>query len=1523
MDRKNIEDIFTLTPVQEGMLFHYIKEQDSPGELYLEQLRLVISGELKAPLFEQAWQCLVTGNPMLRTVFRWHEIKTPHQLVLKQHTPEMYFLEPPGNTPDTMEWLAEVEQQDRQRSFNLENVPFRITLCQLENMRWAAIITYHHILFDGWSIGVLLREFLTIYQELLSGQQPSIPAKTRFKEYVQWLRVRDKAAQATFWRHYLEGFDTRTGLPVVPLERPPEPGTGRCRVNFEDGLNERLEEFARERKVTPSALLYTGWGLLLQKYNNSKDVMYGTTISGRSARLKGIEDMVGLFINTIPLRVTTRSGQSLIALAADVHHSLQQREDHEATSLVDIKTYSSMEGSRELFDSIVAIDNYPLDAVLTESGGSINLESYYMFEISNYDLTVCVDIFDHISVFFIYNRALFEESHIRRLAAHYSALVEALMAKPDTLVGHLEIVGEEEKYHLVYELNRSSKPSRYPFEKTIHYLVEEQVERTPGATAMVFGQRSIDYQTVNARANQLARYLRNKGVGHETVVALIGEFSFEMAIGMLAILKSGGSYCPLIPTYPLDRVQYILQDSGAGLMLSQIDFKEQYPDAVFNGDIVDIRLVNESVYNGETENLIDITEGSGLAFVLYTSGSTGKPKGVMVEHRHVNNLLWWFVQVYHLKPGDSVLQLTDYTFDPHLEDIFATWQFGGVLHVITRQQLNEVEPLRDYIRKNNVNVVNCVPAYLKELLAGKEKLDSLKVVISGGDRLSDPLKDQLLDDGYALYNHYGLIETTVDVLISKCAYDQPASVGWAMANNTVYILDDDWNLMPQGTAGEITISGDSVVRGYMNNPELTHERYRNDPFIPGKRMIRTRDLGRMRPDGTAEILDRMDNQIKIRGFRIEPGEIESRLVGHPDIREAVVLAVKDSDGEPHLCAYIIPLDTLETLPDTGSIRTWLSKHLPDYMVPQLMVFIEKVPLTPLGKVNRKALPSPFDVMLEHSHFTAPTTRTEKQLAAIWAEVLGIDIEKISVHDDFFDIGGHSLKATVLLNRIRKSFNVQIPLRTIFSQPTIKAFAASIERAGTGGQDAILPVERREYYPQSSAQKRMFIVNRMKDKTDISDNAVEMILIEGKLDPADLERTFRGLMERHEALRTSFHLLESQPIQHIHDARDIDFTFRRIEASEDGLDEVIDDFIKPFDLSAAPLMRLGLIRLEPEKHLLLFDMHHILTDGITTGILADEFVRLYYKEELPPLTIQYSDYTMWHNRYLLSSEVKKQEEFWLSVYAEKPPQLNLSTDFPRPLIQNFEGDFITFQFDPELTAAVNRLVSQSESTVYIVLLAIYGILLAKYGGQDDLAVGTPVAGRQHADLEKIMGLFVNTLAMRLRPWRDIPFCNYLDNVKQHVLSAFENQDYPFEDLVSRLEIPRDAARAPLFDTMFVVQNADVNPDKHDDDPYNFMRDLRFSPYPYKERITQFDIITHVFERSDRITFKLRYCVKLFKKETIQRFSRHLVQIAEEVTDQPDLLLADIRMFSDEEQAGLIDTSGSEHLKQMEESIDFDF
>ncbi|MCB2298641.1 non-ribosomal peptide synthetase, partial [Clostridium tagluense] len=1000
-------------------------------------------------------------------------------------------------------------------------------------------------------------------------------------------------------------------------------------------------------------ILLSGVNYILHSYSRCSDVIIG---------VPKIKDNINKtnYNKIIPLRTYINEEYTfkefLIKTTKDVKE-LYQFANFPLDKVVEQLESGNLADLNDLLKTIVLLSNIHEEKSLENTDG---------------DILFCFNFKDgYLELNLEYNFNLFSEEYIEQIVQCLFCYLENVMKNPNVKLLDIEILNEEEKRKLLYEFNNTY--ADYPKDKTIHELFEEQVERTPDNIAVVFEDTQLTYRELNAKSNQLAGLLRSKGVQADSIVGIMVERSFEMIIGIMGILKAGGAYLPIDPNYPQDRKKYMLENSNAKILLIQEHFMEIVS---YEGEI--INLDDEGIYKNSVQNMDNISGANKLAYVIYTSGSTGKPKGVMIEHKSIINRLNWMQKKYPLAEEDVILQKTTYAFDVSVWELLWWSLVGAKVKMLPQGAEKDPTIILENIKSEKVTVIHFVPSmlsvFMEHVLSDDcyDDISTLRYVFASGEVLkkehSDIFNEMIKDrNNIELVNLYGPTEAAVDVTYYDCkseSYTGIIPIGKPIDNISIYVVDKAHKMIPVGVAGELCISGVGLARGYLNNLELTAEKFVENPFVSGDKMYKTGDLARWLADGNIEFIGRIDHQVKIRGFRIELGEIESQLLAHELVKEAVVIDKEDEDGNKYLCAYIVSEEELKV----SELREHLSRTLPEYMVPSCFIQIEKMMLTPNGKVDRKALLELDGTIKTGVEYEAPRNEVEAKLVRVWEEVLGVD--KIGINDNFFELGGHSLKATVLVSRIHKELDVEVSLREVFKKPTIKGISEYIEKTEKSIYSIIEPVEEKEHYEASSAQKRIYMLQQF-DLKSTAYNMPSVMEIEGRLDKQRLESAIEKLIERHESLRTSFKTIDGEIVQRVN--KDIGFRVDYLEKSDKNRDEIIKEFIRSFDLNKAPLLRVGLIKLEEDKHILMFDMHHIISDGVSSGILIKEFVKLYEEKELASLRIQYKDYSHWQNKLLKSEVMKIQEDYWINIFKDEVSILNMPTDYSRPAIQSFEGD----------------------------------------------------------------------------------------------------------------------------------------------------------------------------------------------------------------------------------------------------------
>ncbi|MCP4151899.1 MAG: amino acid adenylation domain-containing protein, partial [bacterium] len=1527
------KDHYQLSSAQKRLFF--LQRMEAGSTVYNINETVMLEGAVDRNKLEETFR---------RVIFRHESLRTSFDIIDEEPVQEIHA---PGDIEFSIEYYEEEAKKYSAettagiikqfiRPFELSHTPLiRIGLIkpgEPEHSRHILILDMHHIIADGTSIRVFEKEFMALY----SGEELE-PPKVQYKDYSEWQNsepVKEEIReQEDYWLKQYVG-----ELPVLNLpydySRPTLQRFEGNREEFTIGVNESraLYTIAGESGATLYMVVSALFYIFLCKLSGSEDIVLGTPTAGR--RHADLEDVIGMFVNTLCIRNRPEGRKTFREFLREVKGVALEafkNQEYPFEELVESVVINRDTARNPIFDVMFVLQNVEVNDV---SLPDLTLSPYpYEHKTAKFDINLeVIEKKDKPHVIFEYSTALFKKETIGRFISYFMQITASVIKNPGQEIYKIDILPEAEKQRLLIDFNQTAV--EYPKDKTIYRLFQQQVEKTPEKEAVrVSGKERVaqvlTYRELNERTNRLARQLRRKGVKANTVVGIMLERSVELIEAIYAVLKSGAAYLPIDPGYPAERIDTMLKQGKASILLTG---RENLEGKNFTGTgenspeiVIPTELTRE--INAESgDNLQPLSAPEDLIYIIFTSGSTGMPKGAGVYQRSFVNLINWYVKDFQLEGEDRNLVMTSFSFDLTQKNFYASLVTGGT---ICLPAVNDFEPstINRDISRHKITWINCTPSMFFQLLDYSEgenysDLESLRYVYLGGEPLSMNMFMKWVESEHCraeIVNTYGPTECT-DISNSHRITDpgsylqRAVPVGKPVYNVHLYVLDSYLQPVPEGVIGELCIGGESVGIGYVNDPAMTKEKFVKGAFFPGepgKRIYRTGDRARWLPDGTVEFIGRIDHQVKIRGFRIEIGEIENRLLSHEQIKEVVVIA-KEGEGDKHLCAYMVlenrvhdpgrePAKTPGI--DISALREYLAETLPDYMLPTYYVPIETIPLNPNGKVDLKAL-AKFQISgFQHQkQYIAPRNKTEEKLVAIWAALLAIDKDRIGIDDGFFQLGGHSLKATQMLARIHKEFNATISLAELFKTPTVKALSAGIQKAAGDEFAAIKPAAEKNYYHMSSSQKRMYVINKA-DSGSTAYNMPVVMTIEGKLEKNKLERVFQQLIMRHESFRTTFEMRDGEAVQIIHNADEIGFGIHYYESAGAGSakEEITEGFLRPFDLSRAPLLRVGVIKTEKNLerttpvNLFMLDMHHIISDGVSFEILTREFMELYAGKELKPLLLQYKDYAEWQNLDKEKERIKKQETYWLEQFAGDLPALNLPMDYPRPAVQSSAGSALFFRISEEETAALKEMALEHGATLFMLFLSLFNSLLSKLTGQEDIIVGTPTAGRGHADLAGIIGMFVNTLGMRNYPGMEKTAVELLENVVKTTLGAFENQDYQLEELVETLGIRRDVSRSSLFDVMFLMQNINV--------PQIEIPGLKLKPSDYENKTAKFDLMLQGMEIHSEMEFMLQYRTTLFKEETIRRYITYFLRIVSAVLKNRGEL-AEIEILSPEEKRQLL-------------------
>ncbi|QBI46968.1 non-ribosomal peptide synthetase [Burkholderia pseudomallei] len=1505
----NVQDIYPLAPLQEGILFHHLMSGES--DPYVLSGVLAFRSREVMERFVSALQQVIDRHDILRTGFFWEGLEQPVQVVQRRATLPVSVVEFDAREGDIVRQL-EARFDSRGYRMDVSRAPLMHVhaACDGEHERWVARVLFHHLSIDHTTLERVIEEARAIGQ----GRAEDLPRPEPFRNFVAQARLGvNEADHEAYFRAKLGDIDE----PTAPFGLLSVQGDGReiaeAARRLKPELSGALRGHARRLGVSAASMMHVAWGLVLSRTTGRQDVVFGTVLFGRMQGGAQSDRSLGLFINTLPVRM--RVAQTGVETSVKgTHAQLAELMRHEHAPLVLAQRCSGVPAQTPLFTSLL---NYryskPKVAAAHIADGIELLDGH---ERTSYPLSMTVD--DHERDFTIVAKVcerIGPQRVCELMELALEQLTRALSANPGGELAELDVLPAAERTQVLHGWNETGRA--YARDACLHQLFEAQVSRTPEAAAVICGDETLSYTDLDARANRLAHYLRGQGVGPDTRVGLALGRGVEMMTGLLAILKAGGAYVPLDPGYASERLRAILDDSRPAIVLADAAGRTALDALAGAPPIADLHADASrwSVLPSTPPRVEGLTPRH-LAYVIYTSGSTGQPKGVMVEHASVVNL-WRALDeaIYRTHPSARRVSLNASIAFDSLVKQWVQLLSGRTLVVVPEPVRFDGRRLLDAIGRDRIDVFDCTPSQLAliEGARGPEDEAYPQVTLVGGEAIGEGMWSELASaSSRTYYNVYGPTECTVDATLARITAEHAPHIGGPLANVRAYVLNERLSPAPVGVRGELYIGGAGVARGYLNRPELTRERFIDDPFVAGGRLYRTGDLARWRTDGSLEYLGRNDFQVKIRGFRIELGEIEAQLAKVAGVREVVVLA-RDSASAVHDSATenAAP-DALSPSPETSTatatatatekrlvayytgdadvvaLRAQAAQHLPSYMVPSAYVRLDAWPLTPNGKLDRRALPAPADDAYARAEYEAPQGAKEEALAAIWRELL--HVERVSRHDNFFELGGHSLLAVQLVSRLRQALSVEVALGTVFDAPVLSALAERLEAENTAVLPPIPLTPRDGRIALSLAQQRLWFLTQLEGVSEAY-HMSGAVRLDGPLNREVLQRALNRIVMRHEALRTCFAREEGEPIQVIQPHADLTVSYHDLREAESirheagNREQRAKDLSQahasaPFDLSRDLPVRVLLLQLADEAHVVQVVMHHIASDGWSVGVFLQELSALYgsfiaeQDDPLAPLPLQYADYAAWQRRWLASGQLEKQGAFWQTNLSGAPTLLELPTDRPRPPKQSHAGASVEVKLGAALSERVKRLSQRHGVTPYMTLLSSWAAVLSRLSGQEEVVIGSPVAGRNRTEVEALIGFFVNTLALRLDLSSEPTVGELLKRTKAQVLSAQAHQDLPFDQVVERVKPPRSTAHPPLFQVMFVWQNMPAGE--------LTIPGLTIRAVETPLQTAQFELTLSLQEAGDDIVGHLNYASALFDESTVRRYVTYWCRLLEGMT-----------------------------------------
>ncbi|HKV91322.1 MAG TPA: amino acid adenylation domain-containing protein, partial [Candidatus Angelobacter sp.] len=1506
----DFEDAYPLSMMQAGMLYH---SEYAPGAgIYHDVVSYRLKLPYERPAFKQAIAELTQRHAVLRTSFDIASFSEPMQLVHRR-------AQVPVEEQDWRSWSSDEQaagvqlfiEQEQLHGFNWKQPPLlRIYIHRLREDVFQCSLSFHHAILDGWSEASLLTELLQTYRQLLQGRALKMPpVKGNYRSYIALERRALASAESRlFWKELLQEHI----VTPVPLKDRVAPGTGPIETSFKVQCANRLVLLAAELSVPLKTILLTAHLKALEYLGGHIDVTTGVALNGRP-ELEGAEEVLGLFLNTVPFRMQLEPG-SWRELVRQTFALEQRIFPHRRFPMPAIR---QLMGGGELFETAFNYTHFHVYNELRDECGDLAEQRSGSARTN----------FDFLANFWMKpgthelggtlqsDNGRLSRKSLETVARYYVRILERIA--DDSLQphhdGHYLSTAEWEQLRCWGGGYQDATG-----DLSVHKLFEQQAARRPDSAALIFDKQTVSYAALNTAANRFARYLGKHGVGTETLVGVCLPRSVEMVVTLLAILKAGGAYVPLDSEYPRERLEFIARDCRLGLIVTSQNLRLALPP-----DVPTIVLEKDkpriAAENGE--NLGIEADANQLVYVMYTSGSTGQPKGAMIVHKAIVKLVW-NTDYAELDPQERILQMAPISFDASTFEIWGALLNGGLL-VIMRPGIPPVEDIASVIEEEQVSVLWLTAPLFHLMVRMMEEnkisnLAGLRQLLAGGDVLNPIFVNKYLKhaNGGRLINGYGPTEaTTFSCCYSTSEWDEengPVPIGRPRTSTYVWIMSSFCQPVPVGAPGELCIGGTGLARGYLNRPELTAERFIPDPCssIPGARMYKTGDNTRWSEQGNVEFLGRMDHQVKIRGFRIEPAEVETVLHRHPYVRDAVVIVQSLADGDKQLVGYVLAKDHEEV--NGRLLREYLAEKLPAYMVPGVVVMVEQLPMTPSGKVDRRQLQAMQDDLTSvQSGYVAPRTAVEEILCGVWEEVLKTG--RVGVNDNFFERGGHSLLGMQMVSRLRTIFSVDLPLRDLFNLPTVAGLAATLDRNHTLTPAArIEPIPRHSALPLSFEQQRLWFLGQFENAKSAY-NIFLPLRLEGDLDAAALERAVREIVRRHEALRTRFIPVESGPAQLIESPEfccwEVIDLSGCVEPEAKARQHIEQEARHAFDLQTGPLLRAGLVRIGEEQNILLLNMHHIISDAWSLGVLRRELRALYTEftggapAYLPELAVQYADFASWQQEHLSGEELDQHLRCWELKLAGMPESLEFTTDRARPAEKGSRGALHAFTVPPEITQELRKLARREGSTFFMTLLAVVQVLMWRYTGQTDVVLGTPVANRRQEELEGLIGFFVNMLVLRTDLSGDPLFLDLLARVRAVALEAYAHQDLPFQKLVDHLAPLRDPSRTPLFQVVFMMLNI------AEGEAHLGLPGVTESAENLQQTLSNYDLAIEATEKEDSCVFLLRYDVELFDAQTIELMGIHLQCLLESVARNPVRQLSQLEWTTAAERKRIAAWSGA--------------
>ena len=1361
---------------------------------------------------------------------------------------------------------------------------FCFKIAKFEDGHGILVFTVHHIIADSWSLGLFAQNLMQEYNKLKNGEE-LLDYGNSYLEYINsensYKQSKKYQLDKEYWEKIFETIPEQASFPSNK-EVNKNINYNSKRQSFRVPFNAKIKNFCEKNKVSNFNFFMAIYSIYLSKISGLDEFVIGTPILNRT-NFKEKQTM-GMFVNTIPVKISLKSDEAFSKfannLSLDILSNLKHQKYSYSQVLEDLRNKNS--NISTLYNIVIS---YQITKAFNKDCGNYTTD-WYPNNYSSNDCTIQITDINDTGEFLIHYDYLsdkYTEDDIINIHNRINFIIEQILNNEEILINAIDIVTPTEKTKILYDFNNTKQS--YLQNKSIIELFEEQVLKTPNNTAIVFGDEKLTYKELNEKANSIGFYLRNQlKVKPNDLVGIIVDRSLELIISIIGVLKAGSAYIPIDPAYPEDRINYMLDCSKSNIILTKQNIKNNIN--VANKVFVDL---DNEIYNNPNKNLEKVNKPDDLIYVIFTSGSTGKPKGVMLTNKNINNFINSITKQLELNDSQTIVSVTTVSFDIFVLESLLPLLNGLKIIIANEEEQTNIELFNKLCLKNNVNIIQTTPSRMELFISNNENylefFKNITKVLIGGEPFSKSLLEKLKKiNNFEIYNMYGPTETAVWSSFKQLTNTDNITIGKPIYNTQFYILNKDLKPLPIGVIGDLYISGDGVSKGYLNRPDLTSNSFIPNPFIQNSIIYKTGDLGKYQENGEIVCLGRSDNQVKLRGLRIELEEIENSIQKNKEIKSCVVIKKTDENNHEFLCAYY----TTNSEIDSSLIRRNLEKNLPKYMIPNYLIELKELPYTPNGKIDRKKLPEPEYKNIKHT-IILPKNKIDEELIEILKSILKLD--NISMDDSLLDLGGDSLSAITLSMAIQNKFNIKLLVKDILDNPKISDISNMINKENNISiPEKIKPVQKADFYQISSAQKRIYLSSKIAGNNSVVYNIAGGLIFERKPDINKIQNCFDILIKRHEAFRTYFEIVENNIVQKI--VENVNFNLEILENVEfSNIEIIFKNFVRPFDLSKAPLLRAKFIEFTNNQCALFVDMHHIISDGTSLQIFAEEFCKLYNDQELEKINITYKDFSEFENNRLQSDEYKDAEKYWLNQFKDEIPVLNMPTNYQRPIIQNYDGERVSTFISSEKFAQIENFSKSLNSTPYTVLLSIYYILLSKYTSENDIVIGSPIVGRDLYETQNIIGMFVNTLALRNKIDSELSFNDFFKTIKDNVLEAFKNQIYPFDELVNKLGIKRDSSRNPLFNTMFIYQNNGYG---------NYSIDnIKTTFYTPTTNISKFDLSLEIIPDNGTLKLFFEYATSLFSQEFIENFAKHYLNILDNILKYPDIKISEIDILTEYE------------------------